>query len=78
MRYNSKTMTSGHAYEIVEILGGLPAEKIDEVRDFALFLKARYGTDLPIDESDEWSDEDMRDISRASFEYGYRAAGDLD
>lgn len=76
--YNVGIMISGRTYEIVEVLGTLPPEKIDEVIDFAMFLKARYGTDLPIDESDEWTEEDMHDATTASLEYGYRSSGEVD
>lgn len=56
------TMTA----EILDVINVLPAEKIAEVRDFALYLRDKY-----VDEtySDEWSDEDIRDFSAASFAY---------
>lgn len=71
-------MLTTETYQIVEVLGSLPADKLEEVRDFALFLKARYGTDIQIDESDEWNDEDMRDLSVASMNYGYASLGEDD
>jgi hypothetical protein len=62
-------MTEIQTLEIVDALKTLPAEKIDEVKDFVLFLRERYGTTEPVDESDEWSDEDLQDVSKASFNF---------
>lgn len=56
-------------------------EKLREVRDLVLFLREKYGTDEPADESDEWSDEDERnliaDTWRHSVEEGGRPKEDL-
>lgn len=71
-------MLTTETYQIVEVLGSLPADKLEEVRDFALFLKSRYGTDIQIDQSDEWTDEDMNDMSVASMNYGYASLGEDD
>lgn len=49
-------------------LNQLPAEKVEEARDFILFLKAQYGQ-REVDESDAWSDEDRRDFTAASLSY---------
>ena len=46
-------------------------DKVDEVKDFALFLRDRYRTDGLLDESDEWSDDDMHDVSVASISYAF-------
>ena len=62
-------MTETQTLEIVGMLKTLPAEKIDEVKDFVSFLRERYGTTEPVDESDEWTDEDLQDISKASFNF---------
>ena len=62
-------LTREQAAEILHALRGLPAEKVREVRDFALFLKERSQHAEPIDESDEWTDEDIRDFLKASSEY---------
>ena len=53
--------------DVVGILSSLPPERVEEVYDFALFLKTRLQG--PIDESDEWSEEDLRDVSAASLSY---------
>ena len=71
-------MLTTETYQIVEVLGSLPPDKLEEVRDFALFLRARYGSDIQIDESDEWTDEDIRDISIVSMNYGYSSLGEDD
>lgn len=62
-------MTETQTLEILEVIKSLPSEKVDEVKDFAIFLRERYGKSEKIDESDEWTDEDLQDISLASFAY---------
>lgn len=54
--------------EIVHTLNQLPAEKIEEARDLFLFLQTQYGQ-RTVDESDVWSDEDLRDFTAASLNY---------
>lgn len=67
--YNLKIMTDTQTLEILEVIKSLPAEKVDEVKDFAIFLRERYGKAENIDESDEWTDEDLRDVTIASLRY---------
>jgi hypothetical protein len=55
------------AEEILRALIALPAEKVSEAQDFILFLRERYGQQYTIDESDVWTDEDLRDLAAASF-----------
>jgi hypothetical protein len=62
-------MTDTQTLEIVDLLKSLPSEKIDEVKDFAMFLRERYKKSETIDESDEWSDEDLHDVTFASINY---------
>jgi hypothetical protein len=62
-------MTDTQTLEILEVIKSLPAEKVDEVKDFAIFLRERYGKPEIIDESDEWTDEDLRDVTIASLRY---------
>ena len=62
-------MTETQTLEILEVIKSLPSDKVDEVKDFAIFLRERYGKSEKIDESDEWTDEDLQDISLASFAY---------
>jgi len=52
--------------EITHALGLLPPEKITAVKDYVDFLSARYGTRSTIDESDEWTAEDLRNFAAAS------------
>ena len=52
---------------------GVPPEKVSVARDFILYLQTQYGQPQPIDESDEWSDEDLHD-----FTAGSRFAEELD
>jgi len=54
--------------EILHALNQLPAEKVEEARDFILFLQTQYG-ERTVDESDAWSDEDLRDFTAASLSY---------
>jgi hypothetical protein len=60
-------MSREQAEEILRVLNSLPAEKVEEVKDFALFLKAHYGQ--RVDESTQWSDEDLRDWTSAALNY---------
>ncbi len=62
-------MTDTQTLEILDVLKSLPSEKIVEVKDFAVFLRERYGKAETIDESDEWTDEDLRDVSIATLRY---------
>lgn len=62
-------MTDTQTLEILDALKTLPSEKIDEVKDFAIFLRERYGKAEIVDESDEWTDEDLRDITIATLRY---------
>ena len=62
-------MTDTQTLEILEVIKSLPAEKVAEVKDFAIFLRERYGKTEMVDESDEWTDEDLRDVTIASLRY---------
>jgi hypothetical protein len=62
-------MTDSQTLEILDVLKSLPSEKVAEVKDFAVFLRERYGNNETVDESDEWTEEDLRDISNASLNY---------
>ena len=52
--------------EIINALAVLPPEKVAAARDFILFLQKQYGQTRRIDESDEWTDKDLRDFTAAS------------
>jgi len=60
--------------EVVRELNTLPPERIAEVYDFVLFLKTRPRT--PVDVSDEWSEQDMKNVTTAAL--GYAEATLLD
>jgi len=63
-------MNETQTLEIMNALNSLPTEKVAEVRDFVLFLREHYGekeTVGTIDYSDEWSDEDLKDLSLDTF-----------
>jgi hypothetical protein len=62
-------MTDSQTLEILDVLKSLPSEKVAEVKDFAVFLRERYGKSETVDESDEWTDEDLQDASNASINY---------
>lgn len=59
-------LTTTQETEILSLLRTLPKDKVDEVKDFALFLKSKYQS---IDYSTEWTEEDLRDFSNASLNY---------
>ena len=62
-------MTETQTLEILDVLKSLPTEKIDEVKDFAVFLRERYGKSAIVDESDEWTEEDLQDVTNASINF---------
>ena len=62
--------------ELISIIHSLPDEKLPEIKDYLLFLQSRYGKPPIIDESESWSEEDLRDISTASLNYANELYGD--
>ena len=60
--------------EITQALMLLPPEKIVAVKDSVDFLKARYEKSIDVDESDEWTEEDLRDFAAASARYAETVA----
>ena len=56
-------LSAEEAKEILRSLAALPAEKVKEVRDFVSFLNVRYGRGTLIDQSDSWTEEDLRDLT---------------
>jgi len=62
-------LTSEKAIEIIRTISALPPEKVDEVRDFANFLKERYAAEAPVEYSDVWTDEDLRDLTAAALRH---------
>ncbi len=58
-----------HAEEISRALSVLPTDKVAEAQDFILFLQARYGHGQSIDESDAWTEADLRELTAASLNY---------
>ncbi|MBX3290147.1 MAG: hypothetical protein KF855_12460 [Acidobacteria bacterium] len=69
-------MTETETLEIIRTIRSLPSDKIEELKDFAFFLREKYGIETLIDESDEWTDEDLHDITKASLRYAYRSEDD--
>ena len=53
---------------IINKLATLPPDKLAEVEDFIDFLAAR-NYQQPIDESTQWSDEDLDDWTNASLNH---------
>jgi hypothetical protein len=53
--------------EISLLLWYLPLEKVEEIKKLALELKSQCGYAEPVDDSDEWTEEDMRDAADAVF-----------
>jgi hypothetical protein len=56
--------------EIAEIglaLWYLPLAKVAEVRELVLRLKQECGYEEPIDDSDEWTEQDRRDFQNESM-----------
>jgi hypothetical protein len=69
-------MISVSVPEVVRELSMLPPDKVAEVYDFVLFLKNRRIAQR--EESDEWSDDDQRDVTRASLCYAEATLLDKD
>jgi len=61
-------LTTTQETEILSLLRTLPKDKVDEVKDFVLFLKTKYGNN-ETDESWSWSEEDIRDLTNFSLNY---------
>jgi hypothetical protein len=60
--------------EISLLLWYLPLEKVEEIKKLALQMKDQCGYDEPVDDSDEWTEEDMRDAADASMRYAEETA----
>jgi hypothetical protein len=62
-------LTEQKLVELIRAVEGLPPEGIDQVCNFALFLKARRcGTHAGLDDSCTWTDEELADLSKAVVE----------
>ena len=59
-------ITTAETSEILRVLEGLPPDKVTEVRDFVNFLQSQYQQSQIVDDSVEWSDEDLREFSASS------------
>jgi hypothetical protein len=59
--------------EIASALRCLPPEKVAAVKDYVDFLKSRYENG-PVDQSDEWTEDDLKDFAAASARYGETVA----
>jgi hypothetical protein len=55
--------------EISLMLWYLPLDKVEEVKKLVLELRKQHGYSEPIDDSDEWNEEDLRDFAAASARY---------
>ena len=62
-------LTKKQAQDILLTLRRLPPDKVVEVEDFIRFLNERYTHAAPIDDSDAWSEEDLRDLTAAALGY---------
>ena len=67
-------LTRRQAEGILRALASLPADKVVEAQDFVLFLKEHYGHERTVDESDAWSEEDLRDLTAAVLNHADRTA----
>ena len=62
-------LTTDEAIEIIRTISTLPSDKVEEVRDFANYLKERYGAVAAVEYSDAWTEEDLRDLTAASIHH---------
>lgn len=58
-------LTREQAAAILRTLDTLPDEKLAEACDFILFLKEHYGIPKAVEESSDWTDEDLYDLTTA-------------
>jgi hypothetical protein len=54
--------------DIVDAVKALPASRLAELRDFAVFLRQQCEPATPVDDSDFWTEEDIRDLTAAVLE----------
>lgn len=52
--------------EITLALWYLPAEKVAEVGELVRTLRRDHGLSEPVDDSDDWTEEDLREWTKAS------------
>ncbi len=62
--------------EISLLLWYLPLEKVEEIKKLVLELKNQHGYDEPVDDSDEWTEEDKQDLRAASLRRWDQLAGE--
>jgi hypothetical protein len=55
--------------EISLLLWYLPLEKVEDIKKLVLELKKQHGYEEPVDDSDEWTEEDKYDAAVASMRY---------
>jgi hypothetical protein len=55
--------------QIAEMLWYVPLDKLAEVRALVSTLKDRHGWPEPVDDSDEWTEEDRREFTEASMRH---------
>lgn len=65
-------LTRRQAEEILRALTVLPPDKVVEAQDFVLFLKEHYGHERTVNESDAWTEEDLRDLTAAVMNHADR------
>lgn len=53
--------------EITLALWYLPLDKLQQVKDLVLSLRAQHGYKEPVDDSDEWTEEDRRDLTETAM-----------
>lgn len=57
------------AEELLEKMKSLPPESLAEVEKFIDSLAARYRQVPPMDDSDDWTEDDLREATLASWRY---------
>ncbi|MBI4747671.1 MAG: hypothetical protein HY774_04245 [Acidobacteria bacterium] len=58
-----------HEQLLLEKIKRLPPETLAEVEQFLDSLAVRYRERLPIEDSDDWTDVDLREAAVASWHY---------
>jgi hypothetical protein len=53
--------------EISLLLWYLPLDKVEEIKKLVLELDKQHGYEQPVDDSNEWTEQDLRDATAASM-----------
>jgi hypothetical protein len=59
--------------EIVETMTQLPPDKVEELQDFARFLKERYAQAPAANNSLDWTEDELKSLSQSVWQHAEEA-----